>query len=135
MDFLQEQVAEFETQSGAAATLIVSPQFPRLPPLVGEAVQRIVCESLANVRKHAQASAVVVSLCCNQDTVIVTIQDNGVGLTEPLALEADDSALHFGVTTMRQLTAQAKGNFFIANNDDQGVMVRARFPVTEVCNS
>jgi signal transduction histidine kinase len=85
------------------------------------------------VRKHARASAVMVSLHCDHDSVIVTVQDNGVGLTEPLDLEADDSDLHFGVATMHQLTAQAQGEFFIANNDDQGVMVKARFPVPGAC--
>ncbi len=133
VELLQEQVSEFETQSGIAATLIVVPQFPALPPLVGEAIYRIVRESLSNVRKHACASAVMVSLHCGQDSVTVTIQDNGVGLAEPLSLEADDRDLHFGVDTMRQFTAQARGDFFIANNDDQGVMVKARFPVPGVC--
>jgi signal transduction histidine kinase len=132
VELLQEQVAEFEAHSGIAATLIVPPQFPSLPPLVSEAVYRIVREALSNVDKHARASAVMVSLYCDQDAVTVAVQDNGIGLAEPLALEVDDGDLHFGVTTMRQITAQAQGNFFIANNDDQGVMVKARFPIAGV---
>ncbi len=133
IELLREQVAEFEAQSGIPATLIVPPQQPTLPPMVGEAVYRIVCESLSNVGKHARASAVVVSLNSDGDSVTATIQDNGVGLPEPLALGLDDSDLHFGVATMRQLTEQAQGNFFIANNDDQGVMVKARFPLPGGC--
>lgn len=132
---LREQVSEFEAESGIAATLIVPDGFPSLPPLVGEAAYRIVRESLSNVRKHARASAVMVSLHYDGETVTVTVQDNGVGLAEPLALEADDHNLHFGVTTMRQLTAQAQGDFFIANNDDQGVMVKARFAIPGACST
>lgn len=133
LELLQAQVAEFEAQSAIAATLIVPPQFPSLPPLISDAVYRIVCEALNNVRKHSQASAVMVSLHPDSDSVTVTVQDNGVGLVEPLNLEADDSDLHFGVPTMRQLTAKAQGEFFIANNDDQGLMVKARFPVPGAC--
>ena len=133
VELLQEQVTDFEAQSGIAATLIVPPQFPALPPLASEAVYRIVRESLSNVRKHARASAVMVSLRCDQDSVTVTIQDNGIGLAEPLTLEPDEADLHFGVPTMHQLTAQAQGDFFIANNDDQGVMVKARFPLPGAC--
>jgi len=118
-----------EARSGIVATLIVPPQFPSLPPLVGEAVYRVVHESLSNVRKHAHASAVMVSLHHDRDSVTVTVQDNGVGLAEPLPLEADDHDLHFGVATMRQLATQAQGDFFIGDNDDQGVMVKARFPM------
>jgi len=36
-----------EARSGIVATLIVPPQFPSLPPLVGEAVYRVVHESLS----------------------------------------------------------------------------------------
>ena len=75
----------------------------------------------------------MVSLHCAQDSVTVTVQDNGVGLVEPLNLDVTDSDLHFGVTTMSPFTAQAHGDFFIANNDDQGVMVKARFPIPESC--
>jgi signal transduction histidine kinase len=133
VELLQEQVAEFEAQSGIAATLIVPPQFPSLPPLISEAVYRIVCESLTNVRKHARASAVMVSLHPDHDSVTVTIQDDGVGLADPQTLDVEDSGLHFGVATMRQLTAHAQGEFFIANNDDQGLMVKARFPMPGAC--
>jgi signal transduction histidine kinase len=133
VDLLQDQVTEFKTQSGLAATLIVSPHFPSLPPLVGEAVYRIVRESLSNVYKHARASAVMVSLHCDDGSVTVTVQDNGVGLAEPLPLEPDDGDLHFGVVTMRQLAAQAQGDLFIGDNDGQGVMVKARFPAPGAC--
>jgi len=101
---------------------------PTLPPLVSEATYRIVRESLKNVQKHARASAVMISLSGDRDSVTVTIQDNGIGLADSLPTEADDSDLRFGVTTMRQLTEQAHGHFFVTNNDDQGVIVKARFP-------
>jgi len=126
---LREQVAEFQAQTGVAATLILSPQFPGLPPLVGEAVYRIVRESLSNVRKHAHASAVMVSLRCDTDAVIVTIQDDGLGLARPLPTKADDGELRFGVATMRQAAARAQGQFTIGDGEDGGVMARARFPL------
>ena len=129
VELLQEQVAEFEAHSGIAATLIVPTRFRSLPRLVSEAVYRIVRESLSNVHKHAQASAVVVSLHRDHDSVTVTIQDNGIGLAEPQSLEADDRDLHFGVVTMRQVAAQVQGDVRIGNNDDLGVIVKARFPV------
>ena len=135
VELLKEQVAEFETHSGIAATLIVPPRFPGLPRLVSEAVYRIVRESLSNVQKHAQASAVVVSLHGDHDSITVTIQDDGIGLAEPQSIEADDRDLHFGVVTMRQVAAQAQGDVCIGNNDDQGVMVKARFPVSGACPS
>ena len=130
VDLLDERVAEFQAQGGIAATLIVPPRFPTLPPLVSEAVYRIVCESLSNVLKHSRALAVFVSLYCDGESVIVTVQDDGVGLSDPVALGMTEGDLHFGVATMRHLAERADGDFSIANNDDDGVMVKARFPVT-----
>ena len=135
VDLLNEQVAEFQAQSGIAATLIVPPDFPTMPPLASEAAYRIVCESLSNVRKHSRASAVIVSLYFEGESVTVTIQDNGVGLNEPSAPDMDDSALHFGVATMRQVAEKAQGDLSIATSDDLGVMVKARFPVHGGCLS
>jgi signal transduction histidine kinase len=131
LDLLHDQVSDFQAQSGIAATLFAPSQLPGVPPPIGEAIYRIVCESLSNVQKHADALAVFVSLDCDNISVIVTIQDNGVGLTGPLPPKFDTNDLHFGVTIMRQIAEQAQGDFLIANNDDQGVMVRARFPLLE----
>jgi len=135
VQLIQDQVNDFQARSGIAATLIVPSELLSLPSPVGEAVYRTVREALSNVRKHAHASAVVVSLHCDDGVLAVTIQDDGVGLADPLVLEANESSLHFGVATMRQLAAQAHGEFLIANNEDQGVMVKARFPISRGCNT
>ena len=130
VDLLQDQVLSFQDQSGIAATLIVDPHLPSLPPRVAEAIQRVVSEGLANVRKHAQASAVVVSLHGNAETATITIQDNGVGLADPELLQRGEADLHFGLAAMRWVTEKNGGVFRIANHEDQGVLVQAHFPLT-----
>ena len=45
--------------------------------------------------------------------------------------ENGEGGLHFGVVAMRQLALQAGGQFIIDDNDDQGVIVRATFPVAD----
>jgi signal transduction histidine kinase len=127
---LQERVEEFQTETGIATTLIAPPQTPTLPPLINEAAYGVVTEALTNVRKHAQASAVVVNLHCDAGWVTVTIQDDGIGLADPSVAEADGRDLHFGIQAMRRLVEQAHGQFLIANNDDRGVTVRARLPIS-----
>jgi len=129
VQLVQAQVDEFQALTGIPTMLTVMPCFPALPSLASEAVYRIVSEAFSNIRKHARATGVMVSLSCDDDSVTVIIQDNGVGLADPVVLDQDEGSLHFGVATMRQITAQAEGTFFIANNDDQGVMVKARFPL------
>jgi len=131
VDLLGQQIAEFQGQSGISATLIAPAPLPAPPQPACEAIFRIVRESLSNVRKHAQASAVVVSLHSDAREVTVAIQDNGVGLTDRSVLESGDQPLHFGVATMRQVAKQAQGELLIANSEDRGVVVKARFPLPE----
>ena len=59
---LEEAVRDFQARTGVATTLVVPAGFAYPPSLIGEAIYRIVRESFSNVRKHAQASAVIVSL-------------------------------------------------------------------------
>jgi signal transduction histidine kinase len=126
---LEEAVRDFQARTAVATTLVVPSGFAYPPSLIGEAIYRIVRESFSNVRKHAQAAAVVVSLQSAEASISVTIQDNGIGLARPLTVENGEGGLHFGVLAMRQLALQAGGEFLIANNDDQGVIVRATFPL------
>lgn len=129
IDLLREQIQEFQSESGVEATFIVQAPAAELPHPVGEAIYRIVRESLTNVEKHAQATRVEVRLQCTPDSIVVTIRDDGIGLDESRSRQAVGQHLQFGVETMRQLTAQVKGEFTIAENDDGGVTVEARLPV------
>lgn len=128
IDLLREQVEEFQSDSGVAATFEVPAPVADLPHRVGEAIYRILRESLANVHKHAQATSVVVRLQCLPDSIVLTIRDDGVGLDGSRASHTAGHDLRFGVETMRQLAAQVKGTFTIASNDERGVTVEARLP-------
>lgn len=129
VQLIAELVTDFETQTGTPTILNATPCFPTFPTLLTEAVYRIVLESLNNIKKHASATGVIVSLDCDTENVTVTIQDNGVGLSETTPVDPKFGHLHFGMETMRNVTAKADGSISITNNDDEGVMVKAQFPI------
>lgn len=131
IDLLGEQIQEFRTESGVAAKFVVQAPVAELPHPVGEAVYRIVRESLTNVQKHAQATRVMVHLQWTPDSIVLTIRDDGVGLDTTRSRRVAGQNLQFGVEMMRQLAAEVKGEFAIANNDDGGVTVEARLPIPE----
>jgi signal transduction histidine kinase len=131
VDILEDQIADFQRRSGIAVRLIVPNQVLALGPELSQAIYRIVCESLANVQKHAQAGAAFVTLVRDTESVVVTIEDDGVGLPDVARIQSGSGTMHFGVEMMRQLTAQLGGEFLIADADDGGVMVRARFDLAE----
>ena len=51
----------------------------RLPEPLEVAAYYVVSESLANVGKHAQATAVTIDVATTQDHVVVEVVDDGIG--------------------------------------------------------
>lgn len=129
-DLLRELVQEFQSESGVAATFLAPEDWAELRHPVGEAIYRIVRESLNNVRKHAQASRVEVRIYYTSDSIVATIQDNGVGLDEIGQFQEIEQSLHFGIETMRQLATQVKGKFSIFNNNSGGMTVKVCLPTS-----
>ena len=124
---LAELIEEFEVTSGVRSSLLLPRHMPsEIPPAVSEAIYRIAREALSNVKKHARASAVAVTLSCDEHFVSITIQDNGRGLDM-----SGTSGLHFGLLTMKEVASNANGEIAIlSNEDDEGTIVRATFPVS-----
>lgn len=92
-------------------------------PLVAEQetiLFRIFQESLTNVVRHAQASAVEVKLTQGGGVFELKISDNGRGISEAQAV--DPRAL--GLLGMRERAALAGGAFKIAGRPGKGTVVR-----------
>lgn len=78
-------------------------------------------ESLANVRKHAQASEVRVRLCFRARTVLLEVTDDGQGF-------GPDRPSGFGLRGMRQRARQADGVAEIVSAPGAGTTVRVEIP-------
>lgn len=128
VDLLQAQVTTFQNEFGINTTLIAPDDLGKLSLPVTEAIYRLVREAMTNIYKHANATAAFVSISRNDDSIMVTIQDDGYGLPSDVRLDSIEGALHFGVNSMRQMVLPFGGEFSIENNDDHGVIVKAIFP-------
>ena len=87
---------------------------------------RIFQEALTNVVRHAQASAVQVTLTERGRRFEMKIRDNGCGITE--AQSADPSAI--GLLGMRERTALMGGLFQISGRRGKGTIVSIEVPVS-----
>jgi signal transduction histidine kinase len=82
-------------------------------------------EALANVVRHAEASAAQVRVEAPREQVLVEIRDNGRGF-DP----ADGHPGHFGLDSMRSRAAEIGGRLTIASAPGAGTVVRVRIPAT-----
>jgi len=115
-------VREFTSRSGIRVSLDTSDACAL--PLDAEAeLYRIAEQSLANVRQHAHAKEVAVTLRCTKSAATLTIADDGAGF-DPRRI-ADD---RHGVRGMRERARLAGGTLRIASAPGKGTRVIVRVP-------
>lgn len=98
----------------------VSASSAPLPTPVEVVLLRSAQEALSNVRKHAQATAVDVTLCQSSGTARLTVRDNGIGFTVPRP--------GYGLTGMRQRVRQVGGSVRVASTPGNGTLVEVEVP-------
>jgi len=80
-------------------------------------------EALANVQKHAEATAAHVRIEAQQRQVVVEVHDDGRGF-DPAAGHPG----HFGLESMRSRAAEIGGQLTISSSPGNGTVVRVRVP-------
>jgi PAS domain S-box-containing protein len=98
---------------------------PRLGPSIEMTFLRIAQEALMNIARHAQATAVKLSLRQEEEMVSLTIQDNGIGIES--WQEANRPGSH-GLTIMRERAEAFGGNLRVKSVHGQGTTVEVNIP-------
>ncbi len=96
------------------------------PDSVRVILYRITQEALVNVRKHARASQVEITLEESDQGYTVRVKDDGVGF-EP-ETSSDPSLGHIGLTSMRERASLAGGWFRIESTPGAGTVAEALIP-------
>ena len=87
----------------------------------GTILLRIVQEAVGNVARHATARELVVSIAVVEDTIELTVTDDGDGF-DPAAVRRES-----GIATMRSFAALAGATFTVDSRPGDGTTVRVRF--------
>ncbi len=123
---LREYAAAFQRQTGIEVSLVSQPTTVQVPPAVGLQVLRIVQEALANVRRHARATQVRLSVLRDHEGLALTVADNGQGMpTQPAVTRPYRS---HGLSSMRERAEALGGTLTIATGAGQGTRILLRLP-------
>ncbi|MEK7708234.1 MAG: ATP-binding protein, partial [Pseudomonadota bacterium] len=87
---------------------------------------RVIQEVFINIVRHSQASRVDIELSEDEDDILITIKDNGVGITESQMLNPES----FGIIGMNERTQQIGGKLEISGVPSQGSVVTLKIPLT-----
>lgn len=121
---VQETLQKFHHQTGLQVSRTVSGDGLPLPQDVQIHVLHVLQEALSNVRKHANAQAVVIEIH-KGDPWRFVVRDDGVGFDE----RNNRSELQVGLKIMRERAEQIGAKVDVVSEVDQGTTVTLRVPV------
>jgi signal transduction histidine kinase len=126
---LQSYTRDWQERTGVDVTLNLDKNLGRLPEAIELSVFRIVQEGLSNVRRHAQASRVTISLAhTSPRNLMVSIADNGSGLAEGFDLSILSAQGHYGLLGISERVALLGGNLRLQNQTEGGLQVHVEIP-------
>ena len=125
---LQQYVKQFSRDFGPPTELVIAPGMLEqgLDSQAGLQLIRIVQEGLANVRKHAHASAAQVVFSFNAGRIQVRIEDDGVGFDVARFFKVEGRG--FGLRSMRDRAETIGGTFQIHSAPGRGTRVIVEVP-------
>ncbi|MDD8026053.1 MAG: PAS domain S-box protein [Acidobacteriota bacterium] len=118
---------EFSRRGGVPVKTWIEEDIPRLPSLAEIALVRIAGEALANIRRHARATQVVLSLEADKDKIRLMVKDDGVGFGLEKTRRAAASR-HWGLSIMKERAEGAGGRFRIDSAPGKGTQILVEVP-------
>jgi signal transduction histidine kinase len=108
-------------ETGISVSMSAGRKLPALGMAADVVLLRTTQEALANIRQHAQASAVCVELSATEKSVRLMLADNGVGL-------AGEHLEGFGLRGMHARVAQVGGTMAVSRTPGGGVTLEIQVP-------
>jgi len=125
---VQRIVADWSKESGITAVFTHTGDRHPLHPQVEVTLLRAAQEALANVRKHAQATHVQVTLSYLGDVVILDVEDDGIGFMEGMEDGKTAVSGKFGLVAMRERIEQLNGQLLIESDVSEGTTIAVSIP-------
>jgi PAS domain S-box-containing protein len=136
---IEWQASEFATRHSVQCQVSVPPVDLHLDGDRATATFRIFQECMTNVIRHAQAKSVRITLCQEEDNILLVVEDDGIGFCE------SDQAGSFGSLGLLGMKERAQfcgGDVHISTSPGNGTTVTIRVPVdtpraerSELCTS
>jgi len=123
----------FSRRTGAATRFVIEGGALPLCQDAQALLFRILQESLTNVATHARAKSVDVRLVCSEDSMVMSIADDGIGLVRSGGRAVARSRWGLGLSGMRRRVRDVGGTLRLTSNSGRGtrlvVTLRPRQPL------
>lgn len=125
-DAIERTAVRWQEETGIPLTTTITGAPVPLHPDIEVTLLRAAQETLANVRKHAQATAVQLTLSYMDDVVVLDVQDDGVSFdgAAPSPLSSG-----YGLQAMRERAEQCGGSVTLESEPGEGTTVVVSIPI------
>jgi PAS domain S-box-containing protein len=123
---IEWQASEFASRNGVQCKVTVPPVDLHLDGDRATATFRIFQECLTNVIRHAQAKSVRVDLYQEEESILLIVEDDGIGFSESGFSNAFGS---LGLLGMKERAQFCGGDVQISSSPGNGTTVTVRVPV------
>lgn len=121
---IEWQAKDFQSRTGISCDITFKPEEIVLDRDRSTAIFRIFQEALTNVMRHAEATKVRASFSQSDGKVVLTIEDNGKGISEEDILKPRS----FGLIGMRERARLLGGEVEISGVPSEGTVIRITIP-------
>lgn len=122
---LQSYAGEWAKRTGIEVEVRLKLNPGRLPEPIELSVFRIIQEALSNIQRHAQATHVEILLeHTSPRTLMVSIADNGCGLTGDFDLSKLSGQGHYGLLGISERAALLSGHLRVHNRSEGGLLLQ-----------
>ncbi len=118
------QAREFSRRFGVPVTVELDGALENVPERQRTCVYRVVQEALTNCARHAQAGNIRVTVHGREDSIIVTVQDDGVGF-DP----AEATGRGLGLLGIQERVRELGGRVNILSQPGRGTLLTAEVPL------
>jgi signal transduction histidine kinase len=129
---------EFGQRADLQVTYTPQADIDALPEAIAETLWKVSQEAFANIEKHAQASCVQVRLTRQDETLLLSIHDDGIGLPPILYQRQQDGSLlytspegHYGIRGILERVEAVGGHFTLYSAKGQGTTLKITLPLIQ----
>jgi signal transduction histidine kinase len=120
---LADYVHQVTQDMDLRVNLVLDESGPALPPRTESELLRVAQEAIGNVRKHARADNLWVTLVSDGATLLLEVEDDGVGNARP-------KERHWGLQSMAERAAGIDASLEVTPRAGGGTVVRLSSPPT-----
>ena len=118
---LADYVHQVTQDMDLRVNLVLDESGPALPPRTESELLRVAQEAIGNVRKHARADNLWVTLVSDGTTLLLEVEDDGVGNARP-------KERHWGLQSMQERAAGIDASLEVTSRSGGGTIVRLHSP-------